>query len=108
MYSIYRVTPRLHLVRLASSLDMLSAPAVQEASSWKRPVPIDEIEHDPAQRISKTNSANGGLWGWDLVLRRVIKNCMGTELTSRGVNAATTSRLAWRPVMKQCPKFSTI
>ena len=88
MYSIYRATPRLHLVRLASSLDMLSAPAVQVTSSRKRPVPIDEIEHDPAKRICKTNSVNGGLWGWDRVLRRVIKKCMGTELTSSGVNAA--------------------
>ena len=88
MYSIYLVTPRLHLVRLASSLDMLSAPAVQVTSSRKRPVPIDETEHDPAKRICKTKSVNGGLWGWDRVLRRVIKKCRGTELTSSGVNAA--------------------
>ena len=88
MYSIYRVTSRLHLVRPASSLDMLCAPAVQVTRSRKRPVPIDEIEHDPAKRICKPNSVNGGLWGWDRVLRRVIKKCMGTELTSSGVNAA--------------------
>ena len=88
MYSIYLATPRLHLVRLASSLDMLSAPAVEVTSSRKRLVPIDEKKHDPAKRICKTNSVNGGMWGWDRVLRRVVKKCMGTELTSSGVNAA--------------------
>ena len=67
---------------------MLSAPAVQVASSRKRPVPIAEIKHEPAKRISKTTSLNGGLWGWDRVLRRVIKKCWGTELTSSAVNAA--------------------
>ena len=51
-------------------------------------MPIAEIKHEPAKRISKTTSLNGGLWGWDRVLRRVIKKCRGTELTSSGVNAA--------------------
>ena len=49
---------------------------------------IDEGVADSAKRIGKTKSVNEGLWGWDRVLRRVIKKCMGTELTSRRVNVA--------------------
>ena len=66
----------------------VSAPAGRVSTSRKQPAPIDESLDDSGKRNGQRKSVNEGLWGWDRVLRRVVRKRMGTELTSRAVNVA--------------------